>query len=166
MIRSGLPSPPHPSCRVVSDPNPLHRHLVIARRLLADCGADVCEAVTPYPMTKVDISEYYDTWCRPEKLTIWGGIPESVLLEKSASDEEFETYLDHLFKAIAPGKRFIAGIGDTTPPGAKFERLIRIGERLEKEGRLPLQAGGAVLLSAEQLARAPQAGGAPSAKTN
>ncbi len=126
--------------------------------LLADCGADVCEAVTPYPMTKVDISEYYDTWCRPEKLTIWGGIPESVLLEKSTSDEDFEAYLDYLFKAIAPGKRFIAGIGDTTPPGAKFERLIRIGERLEKEGRLPLQAGGAVLLSADQLARAPQSG--------
>ena len=134
--------------------------------LLADCGADVCEAVTPYPMTRVDISEFYDAWCRPEKLTIWGGIPESVLLEKSTSDEDFEAYLDHLFKAIAPGKRFIAGIGDTTPPGAKFERLIRIGERLEKEGRLPLKAGGAVLLSAEQLAQPPQARGASPAETN
>ena len=119
--------------------------------ILADCGADVCEAVTPYPMTRVGIAEYYDTWCRSGKLTIWGGIPESLLLEKSATDEEFEAYLDHLFKAVAPGTRFIAGIGDTTPPGAKFERLIRIGERIEKEGRLPLQAGGAVLLSADQV---------------
>ena len=79
--------------------------------ILADCGADVCEAVTPYPMTKVSIDEYYDTWCRSEKLTIWGGIPESLLLEKSATDEEFEAYLDHLFKAISPGTRFIADRG-------------------------------------------------------
>ena len=119
--------------------------------ILADCGADVCEAVTPYPMTKVRIEEYYDTWCRTEKLTLWGGIPESLLLEKSTTDEEFESYLDHLFKAVAPGTRFIAGIGDTTPPGAVFERLVRLGERIEKEGRLPLTAGGAVLLSADQV---------------
>jgi methylmalonyl-CoA mutase cobalamin-binding domain/chain len=126
--------------------------------ILADCGADVCEAVTPYPMTKVGIAEYYDIWCRPEKLTIWGGIPESLLLEKSTTEEDFEAYLDYLFKAVAPGKRFIAGIGDTTPPGAVFDRLIRIGERIDKEGRLPLQAGGAVLLSADQLTQVKKQG--------
>lgn len=119
--------------------------------LLADSGADVCEAVTPYPMTKVTIDEYYDQWCRSGKLTMWGGIPESLLLEKSATEEEFEAYLDHLFRAVTPGTRFIAGIGDTTPPGAVFDRLVRLGERIEKEGRLPLEAGGAILLSEDQL---------------
>jgi len=120
--------------------------------LLADCGADVCEAVTPYPMTKVTIDEYYDSWCRNDKLTLWGGIPESLLLQKSATDETFESYLDHLFKAVTPGKRFIAGIGDTTPPAAVFDRLVRLGERIEKEGRLPLKAGAAILLDKEQTA--------------
>ena len=133
--------------------------------ILADCGADVCEAVTPYPMTKVRIDEYYDKWCRSGKLTIWGGIPESLLLEKSATDEEFEAYLDHLFKAISPGTRFIAGIGDTTPPGAVFDRLIRIGERIEKEGRLPLQAGSAVLLAADQLTQEPDSVKPPAPET-
>ena len=123
--------------------------------ILADCGADVCEAVTPYPMTKVGIDEYYDRWCRSGKLTIWGGIPESMLLEKSATEEDFKAYLDHLFKAIVPGDRFIAGIGDTTPPGAVFDRLVRLGERIEKEGRLPLKAGAAVLLSPELLTARP-----------
>lgn len=124
--------------------------------ILADCGADVCEAVTPFPMTKVKIEEYYDTWCRSGKLTMWGGIPESMLLEKSATKEDFEAYLDHLFKVIAPGTRFIAGIGDTTPPGADFERLVRLGERIEEEGRLPLEAGAAVLLSEDQLSHDPR----------
>ncbi|MCG6929378.1 MAG: corrinoid protein [Desulfofustis sp.] len=119
--------------------------------LLADCGADVCEAVTPSPMTKVAIDEYYDSWCRNGKLTMWGGIPESLLLEKSATNDEFESYLDHLFRAVAPGSRFIAGIGDTTPPDAVFDRLVRLGERLEKEGRLPLQAGGVIFVDPEQL---------------
>lgn len=123
--------------------------------ILADCGADVCEAVTPYPMTKVGIDEYYDRWCRSGKLTIWGGIPESILLEKSATEEDFKAYLDHLFKVIVPGDRFIAGIGDTTPPGAVFDRLVRLGERIETEGRLPLKAGAAVLLSPELLTARP-----------
>ena len=123
--------------------------------ILADCGADVCEAVTPFPMTKVGIDEYYDRWCRSGKLTIWGGIPESILLEKSATEEDFKAYLDHLFKAIVPGDRFIVGIGDTTPPGAVFDRLVRLGERIETEGRLPLKAGAAVLLSPELLTARP-----------
>jgi 5-methyltetrahydrofolate--homocysteine methyltransferase len=50
-------------------------------------------------------------------------------------------YMDHLFKVISPGHRFVASIGDTTPAGADFERLLYIGERIEKEGRLPLKAG-------------------------
>jgi 5-methyltetrahydrofolate--homocysteine methyltransferase len=33
------------------------------------------------------------------------------------------------------------GIADTTPPNAVFDRLRRLGERVEREGRLPLQAG-------------------------
>ncbi|NWF53912.1 MAG: corrinoid protein [Syntrophaceae bacterium] len=36
----------------------------------------------------------------------------------------------------------ILGIADSTPPKAVFERLVRIGEKVEKEGRLPLEAGG------------------------
>lgn len=102
---------------------------------------DVAEAVAPAPMTKVPLGEYYDRWCRSGKLTLWGGIPESLLLKKSATTEDFEAYLDDLFQVVHPGTRFIAGIGDTTPPGAVFDRLKRIDERLKKEGRLPLETG-------------------------
>ena len=64
-----------------------------------------------------------------------------MLLAESATDEEFEAYLDHLFKVIAPGKRFIVGVADTTPPNAVFDRLIRIGERVEREAGCRLRAG-------------------------
>lgn len=39
------------------------------------------------------------------------------------------------------GHHFVASIGDTTPPNADFDRLLYIGERMAKEGRLPLAAG-------------------------
>jgi methylmalonyl-CoA mutase cobalamin-binding domain/chain len=107
--------------------------------LIRESGMHVAEAVCPAPMTKVTIEEYYHRWA--DKVTIFGGIPSTLLLRESTTDGEFEGYLDHLFKAVAPGKRFILGIADTTPPQAVFERLVRIGERVEKEGRLPLEGG-------------------------
>jgi len=120
--------------------------------LIRDSGAHVAEAVTPYPMTKVKIEEYYQRWS--DKLTIWGGIPEILMMEETATDEDLESYLDHLFKAVAPGRRFIVGIADTTPAHAVFDRLVRIGDRVEKEGRLPLEAGAVRPLSETQLTEA------------
>jgi corrinoid protein of di/trimethylamine methyltransferase len=108
--------------------------------LIRDSGMHVAEAICPYPMTKVKIEEYYQRWS--EQLTIFGGIPSNMLLAESASEEEFDAFLDHFFKAVAPGRRMIVGIADTTPPNAVFDRLVRLGERVEKEGRLPLEAGG------------------------
>jgi corrinoid protein of di/trimethylamine methyltransferase len=113
--------------------------------LIRDSGMHVAEAICPYPMTKVGIGEYYQRW--GDKLTIFGGIPSNILLSESSTDEEFDSYLDHLFKAIVPGRRFILGVADTTPPGGVFERLVRTGERVEKKGRLPLEGGAARPLS-------------------
>ena len=120
--------------------------------LIKDSGMHVAEAICPHPMTKVRIEEYYRRWS--DKLTIFGGIPSNILLAEAASEEEFEAYLDHLFKAIAPGKRVILGIADTTPPDAVFDRLVRIGERVQEEGRLPLEAGSARPLAREMVDRA------------
>ena len=108
--------------------------------LIRNSGMHVAEAVCPWPMTKVRIDEYYRRWA--DKLTIFGGIPSILLLQESISEESFEEYLDHLFKAVAPGRRMILGVADSVPPAAVYERIVRIGERVEKEGRLPLQAGG------------------------
>ncbi len=49
--------------------------------LIRDCGAQVAESVTPWPMTQVTIGEYHQRW--RDKLTVMGGIPECILLEES-----------------------------------------------------------------------------------
>jgi len=124
--------------------------------LIPECGMDIADAVTPYPMTKVKIDEYYDRWCRSGNLTIHGGIPEIMLLEESTTWKDLKDYLDHMFKVISPGNRLIASIGDTSPPNTEFERLIYIGERFEKEGRLPLEAGAARPLTKDHIEQVAQ----------
>jgi uroporphyrinogen-III decarboxylase len=89
-------------------------------------------------MTKVTITEVKKAF--RGKVTIWGGIPSIALLESSMPDQEFEKYMEGVFKEIAPGDRFILSVSDTTPPDAKFERLFRIGEMVQERGRLPMVA--------------------------
>ena len=107
--------------------------------LIRDSGMHVAESVCPYPMTKVTIAEYYSRWS--DKLAIFGGIPSNLLLKESTSDQEFEDFLDDLFKSVAPGAGIVFGVADSTPPGADFTRLQRLGERIASEGVLPLKAG-------------------------
>jgi methylmalonyl-CoA mutase cobalamin-binding domain/chain len=126
--------------------------------LIRDSGAHIAESVTPHPMTKVDISEYYARW--RDHLTIMGGIPECLMLEETADEQEFEAFFDHLFASVAPGDRLILGVADSVPPHADFDRLVRAGQRIQEEGRLPLEAGPARPISKEQIAAAARVPGA------
>ncbi|MCU0560429.1 MAG: corrinoid protein [Desulfobacterales bacterium] len=119
--------------------------------LIADSGMHVAEAVCCAPMTKLPIEAYYERWCRAGKQTLMGGLIQSLLSPATASVDELNGYLDHLFKAVSPGNRFILSVADTTPPNADFDRLALIGERVEKEGRLPLEAGSARPLTEARL---------------
>jgi len=72
------------------------------------------------------------------KITIFGGILSVALLEQSMSDRECKAFMKRLFREIAPGDRFILGVGDATPPDAKFERLLRITETVQQRDKLPM----------------------------
>jgi hypothetical protein len=105
--------------------------------LIAESGMDIAEAICPQPMTKITISEVKKSF--KGKVTIFGGVPSVALLEQSMSDEEFERFMENLFREIVPGDRFILGVSDTTPPDAKFERLFRITEMVQGWGKLPMK---------------------------
>jgi corrinoid protein of di/trimethylamine methyltransferase len=130
--------------------------------VIADSGMHVAEAVCCAPMTKLPIETYYDRWCRSDKLTIMGGLIQSLLSPATATIDDLNAYLDHFFKAVAPGRRIILSVADTTPPNADFDRLALVGERVAKEGRLPLEAGALRPLSEDQLkTAAARTAGAP-----
>jgi 5-methyltetrahydrofolate--homocysteine methyltransferase len=122
--------------------------------MIADSGLHVAEAVCCAPMTKLPIEAYYERWCKSGKLTLMGGLIQSMLSPATANLADLNAYLDNFFKAVAPGDRLILSVADTTPPNADFDRLALIGERVEKEGRLPLEAGAARPLTNTQMAAA------------
>jgi methylmalonyl-CoA mutase cobalamin-binding domain/chain len=103
--------------------------------LIRDSGMHIAESICPAPMTRITLAEYYRRWSG--HLTLWGGIPSTIVLPET-SEADFEAYMDELFRAVAPGQRMLVGIADQVPPNAVFSRLQRIGERVEREGRLPL----------------------------
>jgi 5-methyltetrahydrofolate--homocysteine methyltransferase len=125
--------------------------------LIPASGMHVAESICPYPMTKVPLDEYYRRWS--DHLTLFGGIPSTIVIAENTPEDEFEAYLDGLFASVAPGRRMVVGIADQVPPTADFGRLIRIGERIEQEGRLPLEAGSFRPIRAEELS--PPVEGAP-----
>ena len=88
---------------------------------LLESGMDVADSVCPAPMTRPSFLDYYDSF--REKITIWGGISSSIMLQETASDKEFYSFMDDLFVSIGDGKRIILSIADTVPPGARFDRL-------------------------------------------
>jgi methylmalonyl-CoA mutase cobalamin-binding domain/chain len=122
--------------------------------LIRDSGMHVAESFCPSPMTKITLAEYYRRWSG--KLTLFGGIPSTVVMP-GTSEADFEAYMDELFRAVAPGRRIVIGVADEVPPSAVFSRLQRIGERLEREGRLPLAAGSFRPIASAPAAAAPAA---------
>ena len=108
------------------------------RRLLTnvmECGIQVVEAITPKPMTSIDIASTRRLW--KDRVAMWGGLA-TVILTEAFSDQQFESFLETLFQDIAPGDRFILGFGDNVPTDASFERVKRIARFWAERGSYPL----------------------------
>jgi len=93
---------------------------------------DIADSVCPAPMTKLTFGEVREAFAG--RITIMGGIPAVVLLKGSMADRDFERFLDSFFEQLGAGDHLILGISDTTPPAAEFERILRIGQRVEEFG--------------------------------
>ena len=72
-----------------------------------------------------------------DRVIIWGGVP-SVILEEPFTEDQFEAYMDDLFRTIAPGSAFILGIADNAMPGTKIERVKRITAMVQQRGAIPI----------------------------
>lgn len=96
-------------------------------------GIDVADSICPRPMTQLSIAEVRQAFAG-QGITIMGGIPSVALLRDSLSDREFDAFLDGFFTDIGRGDHLILGISDTTPPGADFNRLKKIGRRIADFG--------------------------------
>jgi hypothetical protein len=98
-------------------------------------GFGMVECFVTHPMVETTLAEARAAW--GDRVIIWGGVP-SVILEDPFTDEQFEAYLDDLFRTIAPGTAFILGIADNAMPGAKIDRIRRITQLVQQRGTLPI----------------------------
>jgi len=104
---------------------------------LMTCGVQMVEALTPKPMTSIDVAE--TRWLWRDRVITWGGLA-SVMLTDIFSDEDFEHYLDDLFRAVVPGERFMLRLGDNVPTDALFQRIKRTARFWAERGSYPLPA--------------------------
>jgi hypothetical protein len=87
---------------------------------------DVADSVCPSPMTRLTLKQVRDTFAG--RITVMGGVPSVALLPSSMPDREFDAFIDSFFTDLGRGDHLILGISDTTPPGADFSRIEKIGE--------------------------------------
>ena len=96
--------------------------------LLRETGLDVCESISPFPLTSCTFDEVWSAW-RGGPL-IWGGIP-SPLLEVDRTDEtSFREFVAHLLATAGAGP-IILGVGDLVMGNNSIERVRFIAEQVE-----------------------------------
>ena len=101
-------------------------------RFYPESGVDIADSICPAPMTKNTLKEVRESF--GGKVSVWGGIPSIAVLENSMSEYEFDKYLDMTMESIGKGDHIIFSIADTTPPGAKFERILKIDKKVKEFG--------------------------------
>ncbi len=104
--------------------------------LIKEIDFDVIEGVTPKPSGDVTLTELRDAV--EGKTVLWGGIPASVFCDPY-SDQYFEKYVLDTLKTVAPGDRFIMGLGDNLGPTGYIHRIRLINDILEKYGYYPIR---------------------------
>ncbi len=103
--------------------------------LIVASGFDMAECFVTAPMVPVTLSEARAAF--GDRVTIWGGIPSSILCEP-VTDAAFEAYMRELFRTIAPGRAFILGVADNVMAEAKLERIQRVTEMVRAYGACPI----------------------------
>ncbi len=94
--------------------------------LLVESGLDVCESISPYPLTSLTFQEINRAW--RGKPLLWGVLPTPIL-EEHTSESEFQAYLDDLLAAI--DQPLILGLVDLFLRHNSIERVETISCRVE-----------------------------------
>ncbi|HHN46501.1 MAG TPA: hypothetical protein ENN09_03575 [Planctomycetes bacterium] len=97
--------------------------------LYGHCGFDVADSLCPAPMTSMTLEEFAGAL---PGVTVWGGIPSVALCSESMSDRDFDELADKTVAFARGRSRIVLGVADTTPPGASFERIVAITERVNR----------------------------------
>jgi len=90
-------------------------------------GFDIADSVCPYPMTRCTLEETRAKF--GEHVTIWGGIPSTLLCAGSTSEDEFRRSIDATVERYARASHFVLGVSDMVTADCEWGRLQYITEK-------------------------------------
>jgi hypothetical protein len=93
-------------------------------------GFDIADSVCPYPMTRCTLEEIRAAF--QNRVTIWGGIPSTLLCPSSTPDDEFRRSIDQLVERYARESRFVLGVSDMVTADCDWDRLLYITEKVDR----------------------------------
>ena len=96
--------------------------------LLKESGLDVCESISPFPLTSSTFDEIWTSW-RGGPI-IWGGIPSPLLEEDRTDEDAFREFVAHLLDTVGAGP-IILGVGDLVMGNNSIARVQYIAEQVE-----------------------------------
>jgi uroporphyrinogen-III decarboxylase len=102
---------------------------------IQQAGFGMVECFATAPMVGTTLAEARAAW--GSQVIVWGGIPSNIL-EPPYTDEQFERYMDDLFRTVAPGNAFILGIADNVMPNSELRRVRRITQIVAERGKYPV----------------------------
>lgn len=89
---------------------------------------DIADSVCPYPMTRCRLDEVRAHF--GERITIWGGIPSTLLCASSTPEDEFRRSIDETVECYAQQSHFILGVSDMVTADCEWDRLQYITEKV------------------------------------
>jgi hypothetical protein len=98
--------------------------------LLADCGFDVAEAVTPAPVGDVEVENLRKT--AGENIVIWGGLP-GALFSPLYTEKQFVEHLKKVLDVFVGDSRFVLGVADQVPPDGLISRVRLVREMVDSQ---------------------------------
>ena len=100
-------------------------------REIAASGFDVIEALTPYPVGDLKVSEIHD-WIDGRNV-IWGGLPGAFFTD-DITDAEFDSFVIGVLDVMRSDHRYVLGVADQVPPYSRADRIKRVSGLVEKYG--------------------------------
>ncbi len=93
-------------------------------------GFDIADSVCPYPMTRCRLEEIRAAFA--DRITIWGGIPSTLLCSTSTPEDEFRHSIAQVIERYEGESHFILGVSDMVTADADWDRLQHITEKVAK----------------------------------
>jgi len=91
-------------------------------------GFDIADSVCPYPMTRCTLEEIRAAFA--DRITIWGGIPSTLLCHASTPEDEFRRSIYQLIERYGHESHFILGVSDMVTADADWDRLQYVTEKV------------------------------------